>query len=272
MSEATLVRKPVVDWLTVAAIAAIAISFTVAFHEGVHALTCLATGGKLLEYSALYESCASPTQLQAKIVAGSAPTFNLIAGVLLWIILRNLKIKAPETQFFLWLLMLMNWCYGAGYFIFSGIANVGDWAVVINSWEPNWLWRVLMTMAGMLLFMVFVRLSLQEFGKMVGGNPNEQIQRANKLFILSYVTSFVVVLSAGFFCPYGILSLPVTAGVAAVLGALSPFLWMVRWFQTENFEKIIKEPLEIHRNWRWLTAAIIVVFSYVYILGRTLYF
>jgi hypothetical protein len=44
MSEAVSVRKPVVDWLTVVAIAAIAISFTVAFHEGVHAFACLVFG------------------------------------------------------------------------------------------------------------------------------------------------------------------------------------------------------------------------------------
>jgi len=83
MFQAVSVRKPVVDWLTVVAIAEIAISFNVAFHEGVHALTCLAVGGHLQEYSALYESCDSPTESRGKIIAGSAPTYNLIAGVLL---------------------------------------------------------------------------------------------------------------------------------------------------------------------------------------------
>jgi hypothetical protein len=272
MPQAFSVRKPVVDWLTVAAITAIAISFTVAFHEGVHALACIAVGGRLQEYSALYASCDSSTVMQRKIVAGSAPTFNLLAGVLSWIILRRSRKQASEIQFFLWLFMLMNWCYGAGYFILSGIANIGDWAVVLKGWEPSWLWRFLMTIAGTVLFMVFVRLALQEFGKMVGGDADEQIRRANKLFILSYIASFVVVLIAGFFCPCGLLSLPVTAGLFAVLGALSPLLWMIRWFRTERFMKLIKEPLEIHRKWQWIFASVIVVFTYVFILGRTLQF
>jgi hypothetical protein len=120
--------------------------------------------------------------------------------------------------------------------------------------------------------MLFVRLGLQELGKIVGGDADEQIHRANKLCILSYITSFVVVLVAGFFCPYGFLSLPVTAGLFAALGALSPFLWMMRWFRTDNFVKLVNEPLEIHRKWQWIAAAITVVFTYVYILGRTLYF
>ena len=132
------------------AIAAMAISLNVALQEGVHALTCLAVGGDLLEYSALYEECDSPTNTAAKIVAGSAPTFNLIAGIISWSILRSSRKRTSETQFFLWLFMLMNWCYGAGYFIFSGISNVGDWAVVISGWEPNWLWRLLMVIMGML--------------------------------------------------------------------------------------------------------------------------
>jgi hypothetical protein len=272
MSEVVLIRKPVVDWLTVVAIAAIAISFNVAFHEGVHAITCLAVGGNLQEYSALYESCDSPTESQAKIVAGSAPTYNLIAGVLLWIILRNSRERSSETIFFLWVFMLMNWFYGAGYFMFSGIANVGDWAVVINGWEPSYLWRVLLTILGTLLFMLFVRIGLKEFGKIVGGDADEQIRRTNKLCILTYTTSFVVVLIAGLFCPYGFLSLPVTAGLFAIVGALSPFLWMMRWFRTDKFLKLANEPLEIHRKWPWIVAAIIVVFTYVFILGRTLYF
>lgn len=272
MSQAVTDRKPVVDWLTVAAIAAISISFTVAFHEGAHALTCLAVGSNLQEYSALYVSCDSPTVSQGKLVAGSAPLYNLLAGVVLWIILRNSRRQASEVQFFFWLFMLMNWFYGAGYFIFSGTTNIGDLAVVIGGWQPAWLWRVLMTIIGIVLFILLVWIGLQEFGKMVGGDADEQIRRGNNLCILSYVTSFVIVIIAGFFCPYGLLSLPVTAGTFAVLGTLSPFLWMMRWFRTNRFKKLVKEPLAIHRKWQWIVAAIFVVFTYVFILGRTLYF
>ena len=272
MSQAVSDRKPVVDWLTVVAIAAIAISFNVAFHEGVHAITCLAVGGNLQEYSALYASCENSTVLQGKIVAGSAPTFNLIAGTLLWIVLRNLRIQTPETWLFLWLFMLMNWLYGAGYFILSGIVNIGDWAVVIDGWESIWLWRVLMTIVGTLLYIIFVRLAFQEFGRMIAGDADEQILRAKKICTLSYTTSFVVVLIAGFFCPYGLLGLPVTAGLTAVLGTLSPLIWMMRWFQPKKFVKSVREPLEIRRKWQWLVASAIVVFTYAFILGRTLYF
>lgn len=271
MNPVASTRKPVVDWLTVVAIAAIAISLNLAAHEGVHALTCLAVGSHLQEYSALYISCPTPSPL-GKVLAGSAPTYNIIAGVLLWIIVRNSRKQASEIWFFLWLFMLMNLLYGAGYWMFSGIANVGDMANVINGWEPSWLWRVLMTIVGSLLFMFFVWLALREFGKMVGGEADEQIRRANKLSLLSYATAFVVILGACLVCPPGLLSLPATAGLLAVIGALSPLLWMMQWFQAKSFVKLAKPPLEIHRKWQWLTAALIVVFTYVFVLGRTLYF
>jgi hypothetical protein len=210
--------------------------------------------------------------VHAKIVAGSAPTYNLLAGTLFWLILRRSRQRSSESLFFLWLFMAMNWFYGAGYFIFSGIADAGDWAVVIAGWEPGWLWRLLMTIAGVVLFFVFVRLTLKELGNFLGGEADEQLGRANTLCLLSYATAVVVVLVAGLFCPYGVLSLPVTAGLFAVAGALSPFLWMVRWYRTDRFEKIRLAPLQIHRRWSWIAAAILVVFGYTYVLGQTLYF
>ncbi|MDX9953801.1 MAG: hypothetical protein RBT75_06885 [Anaerolineae bacterium] len=272
MLEATSARKPVTDWLTVGAIAAIAISLNVALHEGVHALTCLAVGGRLQAYSALYVSCASATTFQEKAVAGSAPTFNLIAGAMLWTVLRNSRRDPSASRFFLWLLMLMNSFYGAGYLIFSGIANIGDWAVVLNGWEPGGLWRVLLVLAGALLFAVCIRLTLQELGRMVGSSSNALLRRATQLCAVAYGVSVAVVLLAGFFCPDGLLSLPVTAGVAAVTGALSPLLWMPRWLPATSPAEPAEKPLEIHRQARWLIAASIVVFAYVYLLGRTLVF
>jgi hypothetical protein len=272
MSEAPSIRKPVVDWLTVVAIATIAISLNVAFHEGVHALTCLAVGGRLLEYSALYESCGNTAVWQAKVEAGSAPTFNLIAGTLLWIVLRKARRLPPETWLFLWLFTLMNWLYGAGYFVFSGVANVGDWAVVIDGWQASGLLRVAMTITGLLLTILTVRLTFRELARMIGGEANEQIQRATKICTLCYVSSGGVIALAGLFCPYGLLSLPVWAGLVAVLGTLSPLMWTMRWFHTEYFPKPAREALEIHRRWQWIVASGVVVFFYTVVLGRTLVF
>jgi hypothetical protein len=168
--------------------------------------------------------------------------------------------------------MLMNLFYGSGYFIFSGISNLGDLAVVIDNWQPGWLWRVGMTLLGFLLFMFCVWLALQELARQIGGEERERARRANKLCVLSYVTSVGVVLVAGLFHPYGFLSLPVTAGLMAVAGALSPLIWMMRWFQAKMYIKRDTQPLEIERKWSWVASAVVVVAIYALVLGRTLYF
>jgi hypothetical protein len=143
---------------------------------------------------------------------------------------------------------------------------------VIEGWQPMWLWRVLMTLVGFLLFVFFVQQGLKEFGKVACEQADEHFHCVNRLCILSYFTSFWVVLFAGFFCPWGLTSLPVTAAVFAVLGALSPFLLMMRWFRTDRFAKLADEPLEIHRSWRWIVTSIVVVVVYVFVMGQTLYF
>jgi hypothetical protein len=272
MIDSPAEHQPAVDWLTVSAISAIAISFNVAFHEGVHALFCLITGGKLLAYSALYVDCESAGIWQAKLVSGSASIGNLLLGTVSWLLLRRLQLVSWRFKYFLWLFMLMNWVYGAGYWMFSGIGNVGDWATVIKGWQPNWLWRVVMALAGTSIYMWLVKISLMELGRLIGGQPGEQIRRARKLTFVSYFSAILVIALTGLLNPMGFFSLPVIAGLMAVAGATSPLLWMIPWFRSEAFPKSTKEPLEIHRSWGWITTALVVVLLYVLILGPTIYF
>ncbi|HLF00479.1 MAG TPA: hypothetical protein VI547_00790 [Anaerolineales bacterium] len=272
MTQTASTRKPIVDWLTVIAIAAITVSLNVAFHEGIHAIACTALGGDLQEYSALHVACENTEVWRAKVEAGSASIANLILGTMLWLGLRNARKQSSAFQFFLWLFMLMNWLAGAGYWMFSGVANIGDWAVVIEGWEPHGLWRVVMTIVGTAVFAFCIWLALRELGQIIGGEAPEQIQRASRLGLLSYFTAAVVVALAGSFNPYGFFGLPSMAGIFAILGAQSPLLWMMQWFRAKQFVKAAKEPLEIARNWTVIAGAVITVFVYAVVLGRTLYF
>jgi hypothetical protein len=271
MSSTPALRSAHADWLTVVAIAAIASSVNTGFHEGVHALTCLAVGGDLREYSALHVLCDTSLS-QEKVVAASASLANLLVGTLIWRALPMTRRLRPELQYGLWLFMLLNWLAGAGYWMFSGAANVGDWALVIRGWAPHWLWRALMFILGTPLFVLFVWLALREFGQIVGGTPDEQIGRANRLALLSYGSVTGAIALAGLFHPNGLLSLPVVAGLLAVIGSASPLAWMMQWFRAKRFIKAAKAPLEIQRRWEIIAVAGVVVFIYAVVVGRTLYF
>jgi hypothetical protein len=55
--------------------------------------------------------------------------------------------------------MAFNLFWGAGYFIFSAVTNTGDWAFVLRdlSFEPRWLWRLLMGALGVVLYVLSTR-------------------------------------------------------------------------------------------------------------------
>ena len=272
MSENIVERKAVVDWLTTIAIAAIAVIVTVVFHEGIHALSCVVLGGDLLEYSSLHVSCDNAGIWQSKVRSGSASIANIILGTIFLFVLRRSQQRSSEWVYFAWLFMLVNWLNGSGYWMFSGIGNVGDWANVIDGWEPVWLWRVIMTLVGIGSYLFFVWFALKELGKIIGGDADEQIGRAVKLGMISYFTALLVTLLAGLFHPYGMVSLPVIAGLLATAGGLSALLWMMQWFRAASFAKLPGPPLEIHRKLSWIIVAAVVVFVYIVILGRTIYF
>lgn len=260
------------DYLTVVALAALAYSLTVFLHEGTHALTCPVVGQPLTEFGALYVDCGPGTVGSGKLVAGSAPLLNLVFGWLALAVLRRSGAWSAEARWFTWLFMLMNFLTGAGYLMFSGIGNIGDLAVVIDGWQPHWAWRVGLALLGSIGFMVLVWLALKELGKIIGGAPPELYRRAIGLGVSSYLTAVLVIVLAGWMIPYGFLSLPVTAGLAAALGAMSPLIWMMGWFRAEMFAKVPGEPLVIRRRWPIIGLALAWLAFYIGVLGQTLYF
>lgn len=262
----------VINVPTLIAISAIAISMTVGLHEGIHAFACVAVGGSLQEFSALHVLCDCPNVWQSKIVAGSASIANLLLGFLFLYFLRHSEQKSGNMRYFLWLAMLLNWLYGAGYWAFSGVANIGDWATVIAGWSPYWLWRILMIIIGFAAFMGFVWKALHEFGRLVYNDVEALPKYSMKLAYISYFTGIVVIGIAGLFYPGGIVSLPVLAGLFAVIGATSPLLWMMFWFQAPQFKKAGSDVLSIQFSWPWVVSGAVVAGLYLLVLAPSIQF
>jgi hypothetical protein len=274
-SATTGVEPPpaVIDSLTVAALAVIAMSTEVAFHEGMHALFCRIVGGNVLVWSALVVECQTQDDAQSKVVAGSAAVVNVIVGVGLALLLRfgdasrcvAVVLADQRAKFLIWLALSMHWFSGTGYWLFSGIGDVGDWAIVILDWNPV-ASRIVMTIVGLVSFVLCVIVSVQLFAGMVGGTQlREQMRRGFRLMLITYVTSVCVMLvTCVSFWQLGPLqgasfaSLPVVGGLLAVLGAFSPFLYMMFWFHNARFAKPPGPMLEIRRSWWWIAAAIVI--------------
>jgi hypothetical protein len=46
--------------------------------------------------------------------------------------------------------MTFNLFEAGGYFLFSGIGDIGDWAAIVARWQPAWAWRVALIAPGTL--------------------------------------------------------------------------------------------------------------------------
>ncbi|MEM8857856.1 MAG: hypothetical protein AAGD96_06025 [Chloroflexota bacterium] len=259
-----------VDLITAAAIGALFAAIQITFHESVHAITCALLGDDLLVLSALHVECLNQSTLTGKIVAISAPIANIVLGLILLAYLRRSADRSSLTKLLVWMFMLMNFMAGTGYFLFSGVANIGDVAVLIEGWEPHWLWRVLSAILGIASFMYTIYLSLVEMGKFIGGSElQEQVGRLNRITISAYVGAILVAVAAGFMNPEGgITGFPAVFGIIGVAGGSSALAWMAQWFRAEMFQKVeVAGGLALQRNWGLIGAGVIVTLIYALVLG-----
>lgn len=269
------VRGPRLEWATVAAIAVVAAIFNVVQHEGTHALACPLVGGQLQEFSALYVLCASPDVVASKIVDGAAPAADMLLAVALWTWLRRGGPRSSALRLATYLVMLMSWLAGSGYFMVSGIAGIGDIATVVQGWSPAWAWRAGATALGTVLFLGGVWASLRVLGRVLGGPEGDEQERvglAQRLGPTAYAAALVATVAAAAASPLGIGSLPSVAGIAAVVFGYSPLLWMGFWFADGAFAKPAAPALSIGRDPRWWAGAAIALIAFVAVLGRTLTF
>src|SRR6202049_4858373 len=139
------------DLFTIAAIAIAATVIADFIHEGLgHGGMCVATGGRPVVLSTVHFECSPDTRL----VAAGGTLANLIFGALFWVAARAVK-RSASWRYFLWLLMTFNLFAAGGYFLFSGIGNIGDWADVVAGWEPAWAVRPGLGVLGGVTYFLF---------------------------------------------------------------------------------------------------------------------
>ena len=65
--------------------------------------------------------------------ARQSDLWNAVLGAV-----RSVK-QSAYWRYFFWLMMMTFNLFGVGgYFLFSGIGNIGDWAEVVAGWQPAW--------------------------------------------------------------------------------------------------------------------------------------
>jgi hypothetical protein len=251
------------DLWTVAAIAIVATAIADVIHEGLgHGGMCAATGGQPLALSTVHFDCSADTRP----VAAGGTLANLIFGALFWVAARAFK-QTESWRYFFWLLMTFNLFEAGGYFLFSGIGNIGDWAAVVAGWQPAWAWRVGLTALGAVTyFLLFVPLCLRELRPFLGRDAKTRVRRARQLTLVPYLTSGILSCAAGALNPVGPLLILISAA-AASFGGHSGLAWMSNLLYGPRIPCSELQMPEIERSRGWMVAAVILAIVFVAGLG-----
>jgi hypothetical protein len=263
-----------IDNLTLIAMTAIAYILANGVHEGIgHGGACLVTGGRCVALSAVFFECdkSALSSLAQRWIAASGTLANLALGALALLLLARSSRRVTPTGYFLWLLMTVNLLQGAGYLLFSGVANIGDWAQVIRGAEPSWLWRTSLIVAGGAVYWGVIRISLRQLVPFLGESRG-RVRRATLLSLVPYLAGGLVYLVAGLPNPLG-LWLVLISAAAAAFGGTSALAWMTQLLRNERrYPPSPAAALSIPRSRAWLVAGALTVLLFVGVLGPSIRF
>ncbi len=257
------------DYLTVIGLAAVAYVVTTLLHEGLgHGGACLAVGGKAVAWGAYYFDCDEAQGLPAQIVAAAGNTVNLIIAILAALILKT-RLADPQTPrgagtVFIWLMFCLNAFTWAGYFLFSGIAGIGDWGIeksaVLYKVPNPMTWRIVMAVFGGVSYFLLGRAAGRMLGQLIGGD-NKQTGR--KLAWTAYFTGGVLAFLIGLMNPVGFIIVLISS-LASSLGGTSG-LWWQHQFMCPSQEA----RFALTRNGLWIALGLIAAVAYALVFGPT---
>ena len=203
-------------------------------------------------------------------MAAGGTVANFALGSVCWLGSRIVS-RATHLRYFLWLSMTINLLQAGGYFLFSGVGNIGDWALVIQRLQPLWLWRVGLTILGVGSYLLFVWIALLEMRPFLGQNEPERLQRAKKLTLVPYFTGGILSCVAGLFNPVGMILVAISAA-AASFGGTSGLAWMSQMLRGNRLPRTAFEMPPLSRSRGWMIAAGILGVLFIAVLGPGLKF
>jgi hypothetical protein len=252
--ENTRNSLPSCDPLTITCIGLLAGAQADFIHEGLgHGGACLLVGGKpslLTSMNFVWDEHGFPRSALRVVFAGGTIA-NLLAGALALALFRRPRFTA-HFYYFLWLFAAVNLYVGTGYFLYSGVSNIGDWANFISGLPATWLWRGLLILIGGTSYYLCVRMMLSMAGPLTGGDPAVRYRRANVLMLIPYFAGAVLSLSAGLLNPQA-KALILISAVAASLGGMSGLAWGPQLLRDPHWLVSSSAPVAIPRHWvGWL--------------------
>lgn len=246
------------DTASIVSIAVLSVGLAAICHEGLgHGLVAWLRGDTVTELTSNHLS----TVIGDRLVESAGTIVNLIVAALcLWG--YSIAGQRANLRYFFWLFGAVNLLDGSGYFLFSGVLGLGDWAAILHGLPHEGLLRIAMSIFGLAFYWVSAMIVARGARPFLAGDGEY-----NTVARLPYFAACIFYCIAGAFDPLGI-QLLFLSTIPAAFGGLSGLLWAHRYVPRTAPEK----PLAVAPNHvLWITAAIFAV-AFVAIMGRGIEF
>lgn len=260
--------SPRVDPLTLVGLSLLLLPLLTMAHEVAgHALTCVATGHLPSEIGAYYVECPGTGPWARRIVAMAGTGMDV--ALALFACMAWSRVQRPLPRLAWWIVFTVKGMVAAGYWMFSGVSNLGDWGPDVGGgigplpWP--WLWRAVLFAVGLLVYIVVTRRAIRMLATMLGGG--ESAHRAQwRIAMTIYLIGGVSAVLVSLFNPLGIV-ITLMSAVAASFGGTAG-LFNVAYAKTRA------EPprdFVIGRHYAILVAGVLMILAFAAVLGPTLY-
>jgi len=251
------------DRLTLIAISALACILQDILHEGLgHGVTAWLSGAHKVTMSTV----ALQADIDTKWISANGTLVNLLFAAIFWLLLLRPQGYRPATRYFLVLAMAGNLFTGTGYFFFSGVTNFGDWAQVIQGFEPHWIWQLGLVVLGASSYyasMLVVRAKLMPFR---AKDPASRRMRA--LCWTPYFTDGILAALGGLLNPVGLFYV-IASALPSTLGANAGLLSLPSMMRKPSGSEAAQVGL-VSRSLAWIATGAVASLLFIFVVGRGL--
>jgi len=247
------------DLWTLAAFGVLAYMISNVLHEGLgHGGAAWLSGAHRITITSTYIDAGFDTRW----ILAAGTLVNLAAGVLALAVLRGLRHASVPLRLFVWAFAAFNLLLGTGYFFFSGIGGIGDWAEWMKGLSPAWGWRVGFATLGGLSYWAAAWLLSRELAGIVGTDQARMRRMTWTMYFAGGLTACV----AGVWNPLG-WKLVLISAAASSLGGASGLRWIPSITGRCTKDTVIVT-YAIPRLRALLIVTMVLLAAYVWFLGR----
>lgn len=261
-------ETPRVDLWTLVGLVLLLLPLLTMAHELLgHAFACVASGHRPSELGAYYVECPGTGPWSRRIVSMAGTGVDVLLALLALVAWHHVTRPLPRLVW--WIVFTVKGMVAAGYWMFSGVSNLGDWGPAagggIGPLPWPWMWRALMFAVGLCIYIAVVRHAIRMLIAMVGGGEQARATKRNiamTIYLLGGVSAVLVSL----FNPLGI-AITLMSAVASSFGGTAGL------FNVAYSRRCDEKPRDfvIGRHSGLVVTGVLMTIAFAAVLGPTVY-